>query len=716
MTDRSGAVRRLVMPFVVVLTLASCAGPERISRPFEYQGYSSPDWTDTVRSSHFIPMEDGTLIAIDVFLPDGYTGGGAPPSSFPVVFQYTPYHRSFLDEKSGAVVIGPQLQFFASHGYAIASADFRGTGSSYGWMNHMSLRIRKDAKQIIDWMAAQPWCDGNVGMAGGSYVGWSQLAAASVRPEALKAIVPNVTGWDGFIMRPGGIMSDAFLQMWSAMQYYNNRNQPFPEFPFPPAPPVVDEDGDGELLDEIPVDANGNGWFQDDYAWPVDPADPPVYPDGVARRHHHVFNAVSEHVADPDGAPGTYDIYPEASELRFWDDARPGDGLTAPDMNFGFIPDVAESGVAIYNLAGWFDAFTRASFEVFATLRRSNPSRIRVRPAYHQGISAAAAAGMGADPEVDANYFSEPYLLEELRFYDRWLKGIDNGIDTEPPVLIFVVNRGWRQEEEWPLARERRTRFFLAEGRRLGATAAHESGFDEYRADLSHGSGFPPALATASIAATNRLRGRPAPTVDRYLKNRQFMFGVPDDLPFRTELDRQVLTYTTEPLSGDTEVTGHPIVHVWASSTADDGDVFFFLEDVDRQGRAVLVTEYGHRAGFATLHDNDEMIPRNPGIDVLPDLPWHGYRRADYTDRVFAGGAVVEVVTDLYPTSWLFREGHRIRLSIAASDWPAFRLHPALAPTNDPAAPDTIVPTISVHRGGDRASYVELPVIPDGGR
>ena len=191
------------------------------------------------------------------------------------------------------------------------------------------------------------------------------------------------------------------------------------------------------------------------------------------------------------------------------------------------------------------------------------------------------------------------------------------------------------------------------------------------------------------------------------------MFGVAETLPYRTEMDKQSLTYTTEPLSEDTEVTGHPIVHVWASSTADYGDFFFYLEDVDENGESVLVTDYYHRAGFATLVDNDEMIPNNPGIDVLPDLPWHGYREADYTDRVFADGAIVEVVTDLHPTSWVFKAGHRIRLSIATADWPVFELHPKLSPSNRPDGSDNIVPTIAIHRGGERASYIELPVIPN---
>lgn len=124
------------------------------------------------------------------------------------------------------------------------------------------------------------------------------------------------------------------------------------------------------------------------------------------------------------------------------------------------------------------------------------------------------------------------------------------------------------------------------------------------------------------------------------------------------------------------------------------------------------MTEYQHRAGFDRLVDNDLMIPGHTGIDVKPDLPWHGFREADYTDRVFADGAVVRVTTSLYPTSWLFRAGHSIRLSIAAADWPVFDLHPELSPQNRPDADDNVVPTITIHRGGEEGSYVELPVIP----
>ena len=679
---------------------------EVATSPLSLEGTSPVEWTGHERSSYFVTASDGVRLAVDVVLPSGSTGEGEAATAFPVIFRYTPYHRTSINPETGEVPVAP-FEFFLARGYAYVAADMRGSGASFGWNDVMTPMMVDDAGTIVDWIASQPWSDGNVGMFGGSYEGWSQFAAAAAKPEALKAIVPVHTGWDGMLVQPGGIFSYAFTEMWTAMTDFINHNNTFPTFPIPPVTPVLDEDGDGELLDEIPVDADGDTWFTDDYPWPVDPANPPRYPDGVERTEHAYFNATMEHIAHPDGAPGNHDAVTSIRSVRFFDSPRDSDGLTAPDLNWSLVPDIIESGVAVYNFAGWWDAFARSSFEVFATLEESNTSRVIAWPMYHQGISPAASMGIGADPERE-NVYTPAYLGEALRWYDRWLKGIRNGIDHEPPVHIFVQNEGWRAEESWPLEREVPTRFHLAGAGTL-AREPGGPGSDDYTADFTHDASFGPPLDASQISVANAMKGKPPFNAPSFGHSRQQMFGVPDDLPYRTDKVGQVLTYTSAPLEADTEVTGHPVVSVSVSSTADYGDLYFYLEDVDPAGNAVLVTEYQHRA---RLVDNDLLIPGNTGIDVKPDLPWHGFREADHTDRVFADGAVVRVTTSLYPTSWLFRAGHSIRLSVAAADWPVFDLHPMLSPQNRPDAEDNIVPTITIHYGGEDGSHVVLPVIP----
>ena len=97
---------------------------------------------------------------------------------------------------------------------------------------------------------------------------------------------------------------------------------------------------------------------------------------------------------------------------------------------------------------------------------------------------------------------------------------------------------------------------------------------------------------------------------------------------------------------------------------------------------------------------------------MKPDLPWHGYKESDYVANIFSDDNIVELVSDFHPTSWVFKKGHSIRVSIACADWPTFTLHPKLGPSNDPDDPDNILPVITVYWDEAHPSHIELPIIP----
>ena len=675
---------------------------------------------DFTKLSQLVPMRDGTLIAVDVFIPTKCADPCEGP--FPVVWEYTPYQRSNADPYIGFLfgeLMGKTddashsevVQLLLSHGYAFARADMRGSGASSGWRMDFMPDIADDGKEIVDWIAAQPWCDGNVGMIGGSYLGWSQLAVASRAPEALKCIMPSVVPFEGFSSEvyPGGIYSYAFLQLWGAGMFITDRNIYIPGS-YNPTIPAFDEDGDGLYVDEIPFDQDFSGTFMDDYPWPVDPANPPQYLDGVARTAHSYFNATMEHAAHPDGAPGDYDMNEVAKDMYFINAPLPMGGLTAYDLLNNLIPLIMESGIPIYNNGGWFDGFARGTTKLYATMEGTNPSKLIMQPTYHGAISQGFADYFGLD-RSDFTGYTKIFQQEMLRWFAHWLKGIENGVESEAPIKIYVMNgEGWREENEWPLARQVITSYYFEPNGTL-ATAGTTDGSDVYTTDYTHNSGF-----DVFDASFLDLLGRPSVTDTFYLNRYTALSGyTPTELAVRTDKDLKCLTYTSNPLAEDTEVTGHPIIHLWVSSTTAHGDLFFYLEDVDETGEAVLVTESPLRIGFAALFDDDEQIQLNPGVDVLPDLPWHGFEDTQYVDGILAGGNVVEIVNDLYPTSWVFRQGHRIRVSIAGSDWPTFRLNPHLYtgegdPTNIPG--DYTAPTITVYRSAGRPSRIELPVIP----
>ena len=661
---------------VCCLMLMSCSGwVSKVSKPFAYSGFSAPEFSGFTKSSEYVKMSDGTKIAIDIFIP----AEGPPRESFPTVLWYTPYQRAQINPETGEIRDMSHedgATFLLSHGYALVCADIRGTGISSGWLMDFMPEIWRDGKELIDWMAAQPWCDGNVGMMGGSYVGWSQTATASQKPEALKCIMPAVIPLDGYTgeVYPGGIYLEGFMKDWSGFMYYSERNFYHPDIKAMTAP-VTDEDGDGELTDEIPIDVNENGMFLDD-------GYPPAYRDeNGAEREHIYYHATMDH------HQGNYD-YTEWAEGLFFVDAKNPLGYAAMDVGPNAqAPAIMESGIAVYNVGGWFDGFTRGSFELYCTLGQKNPSRIMITPAYHSITSGPWWHYFGYTDEEALDMV----LTEHLRFFDRYLKGIENGIEREDPVLIYVMNGdGWRQEKEWPLKRQVvRSYYFGPEG--LLSETSPSRGTDDYTVDYSH----------SSVYGSNN--------GNRWMS---LSGGQPDAIPVRTELDKKTLLYTSPPMSRDTEVTGHPVVDLWVSSTEAYGDFFIYLEDVDETGQSVLVTEGQLRAGFAGLYDNDDIIPGNSGIEVLPELPWHGYRKDQYVEGILADGRTVELRFDFHPTSWVFRKGHRIQVSIACADAPTFRLHPKLAPNNDPDDGENIVPTVTVHWGGNRPSRIELPIIP----
>ena len=657
----------------MILVFAGCTKTRQyVELPMPYA--DEPAFKSFEKHSEYVPMSDGTNIAVDIFIPTQ----GSDQRQFPVVFSYTPYQRARIDRETGKIsdISSDRLsRLLLSHGYGLVCADMRGTGASSGWLMDFMPEIWSDGKELVDWIAAQSWCDGKVGMQGGSYLGWSQTATASHQPEALKCIMPAVIPLEGYTgeVYPGGIYLDGFMKSWSSYMYYSVRNYYLPDVKLTAAP-VLDEDGDGELSDEIPLDLNGDGSF-------LDEGFPPTYSDGNARNHVYYRLTLEHHEK--------YVDYTDWAEAIFFYDGKSPLGYRLDELGpTAHVHGIMQSGIPIYHIGGWFDGFARGSFELFATMEKSNPSKLIMGPGYHDYARGPFWEYFGHTRDQARKIFE----IEHLRFFDRYLKGIDNEIEGEPPILLYVMNgKGWRFEHEWPLKRGKIEKYFIGSDFSLKATAGAD-GQNSYKADFSHSSLY-------GSNNGNRWLGIAA--------------NEPDSLPYRNDLDHKTLFYETAPLTADMEVTGHPVVHLWLSSTADYGDVFVYLSDVDQNGKCILVTEGQLRAGFAGLYDNDQMIQTHSGIDVLPELPWHGFKKEQYQDKIFADGNIVNLTIDFHPTSWVFKRGHKLRLSIACSDYPTFRLHPKLSPKNDPDDPDNIVPTITVHYGADYQSYLEIPVIPD---
>ena len=338
-----------------------------------------------------VPMRDGVALSADIYFPDG------PGGPYPAILSRTPY-----DNIAERVVV--DAIFFAQHGYVFVAQDVRGRHDSDGvfvpWVHEF-----EDGHDTIEWIGAQEWCDGNVGMSGGSYVGSVQWQAAVMGSPYLKAIAPKVIGNN--LHESPHYQGGAFQLGWAATWVLRTAAR---------STQTIDLYNWDQMFRTLPIadipEAAGK--------------DIPYYQDWI------------DH---PD-----YDEY--------W-------RRLAIDERYG---DVA---VPVLQVGGWYDFFTAGTFNNFVGVRegggseaaRSNQKAV-VGPWVHPVALTTHAGGVdfGNDSVVDLR-------ATELRWFDRWLKGEANGIDDEPPLRIFVMGANeWRDENEWPLARTAYTPFYLHSG------------------------------------------------------------------------------------------------------------------------------------------------------------------------------------------------------------------------------------------------------------
>jgi len=337
-------------------------------------------------------------------------------------------------------------------------------------------------------------------------------------------------------------------------------------------------------------------------------------------------------------------------------DAQTGAMVFRDWTPISYLKQIRESKVAIYHLAGWYDRYVRDQLVLYRNLG-SNPQRVSIGPWTH----------------TQQDRFD--FAAEHLRWWDYWLKGIDNGIMREDPVHYYVMGapdeNAWRSARTWPLPEERRTAYWFGPGGSGTAKSINDGSLDTE----------PPRIKSPQDELTVDYSATIAPD-PRWSLERQF--------PELSANDAKGLTYTTQPLAGAVEVTGHPVVHLWVSSSARDADFFVYLEEVDEKGASRYVTEGMLRASNRAAAE--------PGYDLM-GLPYHRGNKADRSE--LTPGEPVELVVDLYPTSTLFERGHRIRVTITGAD-------KANARTPEQSPP----PRLTVWREAGRASFVDLPIIP----
>jgi len=387
-----------------------------------------------------VPAADGTRLAVDVHLPEDRGADGRVPA----LLELTRYWRGREDARTGARLsrLDGLDRTFLEHGYALVKVDVRGTGASFGTrpIEYGPQEVR-DGRDVVDWVVAQDWCDGNVGAYGTSYSGTTAELLAATEHPALKAVIP---GWSDFDVyespaRPYGLYATQLIDTWGRMVGW------------------MDDNVSGRLGGAVPrVDGDTDGALR--------------------------TAAVAEHRAN-------VDVGAAAGRGEFRDDPWVAGGPTwAEASSRHWKAAIERSGVPMLVFASWLDAGTAAgALERFATY--SNPQHLVLLASSHGG-------GFHASPFVveDAPWPSNPPPADQiawrLAFFDHWLKGAESGVAAWPKVRYFTLGaEDIRASDTWPPEDVARRRFHAGAEGSLTTAPDDGRGSETYRVDFRASTG-----------------------------------------------------------------------------------------------------------------------------------------------------------------------------------------------------------------------------------
>ena len=566
----------------------------------------------TVQRGVAAKMRDGVALRADVYRPKA-------DGKFPVLLQRTPYN------KAGGFEFGLKA---AARGYVVIIQDVRGRYTSEGeWytFKHES----QDGYDTVEWAAALPYADGKVGMFGGSYVGATQMLTAISAPPHLAGIFPDVTAsnYHENWTYQGGAFEQWFNESWTSGLAQDTLDRR-----------IVNNTNALEGMWKLPL------------------------------THYPLFNdpLFKQSPGVVESGPGTLAPYfldwlAHPSYDDYWKQ------LSIEDHH-------AQIQVPVYNVGAWYDIFLGGTLRNYVGVKAHAGSDVARRGQRLLVVIGGHAGGGRRIGEVDFGAAATELELDDvmLRWYDHILKGVDNGIEREKPVKIFVLGKNaWREEDDWPLARAQATRYYLHSAGKAGglegdgalsAKSPSAEPFDHFVYDPAD----------------------PVPTIGGPLccDAAHLAPGPRDQRPDEARAD--VLVYTTPAFKQDFEVTGPVSLELYASSSAVDTDFTAKLVDVWPNGFAQNLTEGILRARYRNSQEKPEFM--NPG-------------------------EVYKLTIDLWATSNVFLTGHKLRLEVSSSNFPRFDR--TLNTGEDQArATRWVKATNTIYHDREHASALVLPVVP----
>ncbi len=539
-----------------------------------------------------IPMRDGLELSANLFMPVPQEAG----EKFPAILEMIPYRKDDWRYQADH----QRMTYLAQRGYVGCRLDIRGTGSSPGIaLDEYTPAETQDGYDAVEWLAAQPWCNGKVGMWGISYGGFTAIQVAMLQPPSLKAIVPIYASDDRYtddVHYIGGCVTASELAQYAVGMVGMNAMPPKPEY-------------------------RREKWAEE-------------------------WRARLEQTP-----PWIIEWLRQQTDGPYW---RSG----------SLAPHYERLTCAVFSIGGWADSYT------IAVLRMQEKCVNTPRKALIGNWVHSLPDHAYPGPNLD-------WLHEMVRFFDYWLKDIDNGVMDEPALTFFlreytepeafpkVWNGRWRSEPAYPIERTRRQEFYLGNGTLFRIEEAKRRRDDDAM-DFS-----PPRLPVSSPHADSYPH---RPTLGTRAGLCWGAGAEPNGLARDLRPDEALsLTYTSPPLTEALDVIGFPEAILYLSCDAPVAHAVVRLTDVAPDGTSAWVS-----AGILNLT----------------------HREGHEHPQPLTPGEVYEIKIQLRATGYRFLPGHRLRLSLASAYWPVIWPSPYRAMNH-------------LHRGPDTPSRLIIPVVPE---
>ena len=587
----NGEIAAFSHPGRISSEIAVLPGYEKITPLIKFDDplLSKPAYGINHLGNIFVPCRDGTLLATEVFLPEGKTKN----EKFPSIVVRTCYGKARDIDR---------CWHWVCRGYALVIQDVRGRSDSDGLLEPFQNE-REDASDLFNWIAEQEWSDGNIGMWGASYLGYTTTSAATSGNPHLKTAISEVNVGSPFYdtARRGGTICSWPLLCWTLAQSVCNR---------------VDHSvfrGESISIEEAVK--------------------------------HRPITEIPQKIIGKESGP--WDLW--AKHYKYDDFWRHSDNTV----------HAHKIRIPMLIISGWFDGDAMGVQETWRFLtKHDTPGRRIVLGPWPHGLNAFRDC---RDLEFGDNAIDYDFDTRIIRWFDLYLKGIQNGEDKKPRAIYYLTGENqWHESDDWnPVESSPVNLYFSGGGRanslfgdgRIVFTPEEKTGYDEYTYDPEQPAGDD---------------GH----VEPYHCN-------------HIQIRNDCLVYDTEILENDIAMAGNVYAEFYASPSAVDTDFIVRVSDVDEKGTARKISDNVIRAEFRKGFDKAELLKP---------------------------GSIEKYEVEMYFHGYIFRAGHKIRIDITSSNYLEFfpNTNTGIDPYLDPKP---VIAKNKIYHGKEYPSHVKLPVL-----